>query len=128
MTNLLSSILGRFWSFFQKISIFGVFRSFRTVSIRNRTVLLLRCLSVFRLFKTTFVILQTMKSQLKILVYGMGWLFLVLFMAFYSSYYVLKIEPGHNTGMSMANMSKLDNTEPDEGVNSSPAKFFNLYT
>ena len=90
------------------------------------SVLLLRCLSVFRLFKTTFVILQTMKSQLKILVHGMGWLFLVLFMAFYSSYYVLKIEPGHNTGMSMANRSTLDNTEPDEVVNSSPAKFFNL--
>lgn len=39
---------------------------------------------------------------------------------------MLKIEPGHNTGMSMANRSTLDNTEPDEGVNSSPAKFFNL--
>jgi len=90
------------------------------------SVLLLRCLSVFRLFKSTFVILQTMKSQLKVLVHGMGWLFLVLFMAFYSSYYVLKIEPGHNTGMSMSNRSTIDNTEPDEVVNSSPAKFFNL--
>jgi len=90
------------------------------------SVLFIRCLSVFRLFKSTFVILQTMKSQLKILVHGMGWLFIVLFMAFYSSYYVLKIEPGKNVGMSMANRSTIDSTEPDEVVNSSPLKFFNL--